>query len=500
VSAASARPAPEAGPALGTPAPKAAPMQTVFVAVAQGFASRYLLRTDILRGLQEGGARIVVLTPNPDEEYLVREFAPLGVLLEPLRTERYARYANGRLYQVLRNLRWNAMNGRMDLHTVDVRYAVFRRQRRRDGFLRRAYNLAFDATVALLRRSRALRRGLQALENRLFTPTVHADLFERYRPSKLVVASLGVMQYDHLLMREAHAHGAKVVSVVLSWDNTSTKGMPGADADVVVAWTETMKEELIGYCDIPAPRVVVAGVAHFDAHFRREGLPSRHELFARFGLDPAKKLLFFALRSPNKFPWNPEIVERLVRALAEGRFAQPCQLLVRLHPLNFNVRDGRYRYEQDTAAHMALRRKYPDVLYDVPSTLSTRLAMDMPTQEMTKLGSILAHADVLLSFFSTMMLEASIFDLPMVNVCFYTHNEHLAKDDFTVVDFPHIRRVAGTGGMRSAFNEDELVRHVNTYLRDRSTDTEGRRRIREQECGPFPGEAGRRVARTILET
>jgi len=474
--------------------------RTVFVAVGQGFASRYLLRTDILRGLLESGARVVILTPNPDEEYLAQEFRGQDVVLEPLRDAEYARYAGRRLPQLLRNLRWYAMNGAMDLHTVDVRYAVFRRQRRGQGALRKAYNRAFDAGVALLRRSRRLRRGLLALETALYTPAVHADLFARYRPSQLVVASVGVLQYDHLLMREARARGVKVVSVVLSWDNPSTKGMPGASPDAVVAWTDTMKDELVRYCDIPGPRVHVGGVAHFDAHFRREGVASRAELFQRFGLDPGRKLLFFALRSPNKYPWNPEIVERLARAIAEERFQRPCQLLVRLHPLNFSVREGRYRYEKDTAAHLALRDRYPHVRYDVPETLSTRLPVDMPAEEMAKLTSILAHADVLLSFFSTMMLEASIFDLPMVNVCLYTHNEHLAKDDFTVVDFPHIRRVAATNGMRSAFDEDELVRHVNTYLADRTTDQEGRRRLREQECGPFPGAAGRRIARMILET
>jgi hypothetical protein len=492
---------PRAAAAGSAPAAAAAPSgPTVFVAVGQGFASRYLLRTDILRGLLEANARVVVLAPNPDEEYLAQELRGHGVVLERLRATEYARYAGGRLPQLLRNLRWYAMNGAMDLHTVDVRYGVFRRQRRAGGLRRRAYNLAFDTGVALLRRSRALRRALLSLETALYTPSVHADLFARYRPSKLVVASVGVLQYDHLLMREARAHGVKVVSVVLSWDNTSTKGMPGASADAVVAWTDTMKEELVGYCDIPAPRVLVGGVAHFDQHFRREGLASRAELFQRFGLDPDRKLLFFALRSPNKYPWNPEIVERLARAIADERFVRPCQLLVRLHPLNFSVRDGRYRYENDTAAHMALRDRYPHVRYDVPETLSTRLPMDMPAEEMAKLTSILAHSDVLLSFFSTMMLEASIFDLPMVNVCLYTHNEHLAKDDFTVVDFPHIRRVAATKGMRSAFDEDELVRHVNTYLSDRTTDQEGRRRLREQECGPFPGASGRRIARMILET
>jgi hypothetical protein len=493
-------PKPEAPIAVDPAGAALAPGSTVFVAVSQGFASRYLLRTDILPALQEVGARVVVLAPNPEEDYLVREFAPRGVILEPLRMGDYGRYAASRLYELLRNLRFNTLNGRMDLHTVNVRYGVFRRMRRRDGLLRRLYNLGFDASVWTLRRSRMLRRALKALETSLFTPHVHSDLFERYRPGRLVVASLGVLHYDHLLMREARAHGAQVVSVVLSWDNTTTKGMPGAEADRVVAWTETMKQELVGYSDVPAERVCVGGVAHFDCHFRRDGLMSRDELFQRFGLDPARRLLFFAMRSPNKYPWNPEIVERLARAIAEERFAQPCQVLVRLHPVNFTIRDGRYRYERDTAAHLALRDRHPHVRYDIPTTLSTRLVMDMPPDEMRKLTSMLAHADVLLSFFSTMMLEASIFDLPMVNVCLYTHNQHLAKDDMTVVDFPHIRRVAATGGMRTAFDEDELIGHVNTYLLDRSVDAEGRRRIREQECGPFPGAAGRRIARLILES
>ena len=60
---------------------------TVFLVAHMGFAARYLLRTDIFSTLKAAGVRIVILTPNAGEQYMVDEFANANVVLEPLRVD-----------------------------------------------------------------------------------------------------------------------------------------------------------------------------------------------------------------------------------------------------------------------------------------------------------------------------------------------------------------------------------------------------------------------------
>jgi hypothetical protein len=473
--------------------------QTIFIAVDQGFAARYLLRTDIFRVLKNFCTRIVILSPNADEDYFSREFSNNNVSVETIRIEAYQKYARSRLQTFLRYVRWYVMNNKMDLHTIDMRYNIHRKTRQHETIIQGLYYFLLDILVNLLRRSKRLRRLEIQTETKMFTPKTHGDLFEKYRPDKMIVTSLGYFGFDHYLMREARKHGVKVISVILSWDNTTSKGMPGATADHVIAWTENMKNELAGYSDIDPHIIFVGGIAHFDHHYRKENHWTKEKLYSHFGLNPERKLLFFALRSPNNYPWNPDIVEFLAKAIKEDRFIYPCQILVRLHPLNFRVQNEELRFEEDTTRHLSLRDKYKNLFYDIPEILSKKLPIDMPISEMEKLSAILNHSDVMLTFFSTMMLEASIFNLPIINVALYAHHRSLEINDLQVTESPHIKRVIKTGGVRTVYRKEELIETINMYLKDREIDSFGRTTLKEQECSINPGIAGDTIGKYILE-
>ncbi len=473
--------------------------QTIFIAVNQGFASRYLLRTDIFGELKKSGARLVILSPNGDEDYFKKEFEDETVTVERMEVEAYEAYNANRVQRFLRNVRLHTTNGATDTHTVDMRYNILRTNRPNSTLFRKLHNVAFDALVFVLRRSRLLRRLEISVESRLFTPSVHRYLFEKYRPDKLLITSLGIFGFDHFLIREAKSHGAKVIAVILSWDNTSSKGMGGAHADHAVAWSETMRRELITYYDFDAANIFVGGVAHFDYHFRAQDTWPKEKLCQRFGLDPERRIIFYALKSPNKYPWNPDIVEMLAKAAEEDRFVRPCQILVRPHPIAYKTVDGKYRFGEEIERHRQVEAKYRHVAYDYPEILSRRLPFDMPKSEMVKVSSILKHSDVMLSYFSTMMLEGSIFDLPSVNVALHSHTNQLEQADLQIVDAPHIKRIIETGGVRSARTYEELVDTVNLYLSDRNLDCMGREIIRDREAGVNAGQAGKAIGQHIIE-
>lgn len=486
--------------------------KTILIALNHGIAVMDVLHTDIFRELQKSGVKIVLLAPNGDDETFQSCFGSENVYFERLEFEKYKNYLNrSRLQKTLKVIRWFTLNGRYDISSISNWYEnVYKKERRSDTFLHRWRNLIEDTLIYLLRSSRILRRLLVRLESWLFTPSFHNEIFLRYKPDCVLVTSLGFFDFDQYIMREAKRHKSKVISMVLSWDNTSTRGMGGSIPDRVIAWTDIMKKELIELHDIEPEKIFVGGVAKFDHYYQKDISYTREDFLKRFNLSPKRKLIFFATKSPTLYPWNLKIVETISNAIEDDRFAYPCQLLVRLHPIHFRGKGGKLRFNRLFDMYDEISRKNRHIVFNIPRMHSERIAFDMSRDELLDLTSILHNADVMVNVFSTMNIEASIFDLPILNVCF-DGGDGCDEENLSVVGIKtlvsvkidemqsHNQRIIETGGIRLAYNEEELIGFINRYLEDPGLDREGRMRIVEQECGSHRGEAGRRIAENILE-
>jgi len=478
--------------------------QRIFLAVHQGFQARYLLRTDILTELKKRLERIVILTPNADEDYFKREFEKDNVVVERFEMEKCEAYLNGskgqRFFILIRSF---VLNGKYDIKTVDDHYRLFLRENAPKTWRGRVRSRQIHVLVKLLRASKILRRLCLALENRLFVPDIHGALFAKYRPDMIVTTSLGNIGggFDLFIMREAKRHGAKVVPIILSWDNTTGKGLGGVIPDHTIVWTEIMKDELVRYHDIPPGRITVGGIAHFDIYYKPEMFLSKERLFALLKLNPNRKLIFLATKSPTSYPWNADIVRLIAEAIRDGRIGPPAQLLVRLHPLHYVVKKSKAReHEYLFDEFTRLENDHPLVRIDRPEILSDRLTMDMPESEQVKLASILKHTDVLVNMFSTVNIEAAILDVPLVNVVFEGDPERRKKLRQSIdIDLhqTHNQRIVASGATRLCSTPEEMIAAINAYLKDRSLDKKKREALVEQEAGPHKGTAGKNIAAVL---
>lgn len=471
--------------------------KTVFLVIPQGFASRYLLRTDIFRVLKASGVCIVIVTPNPDELYFRQEFEDDNVFIEKFEhTEYDTFYSPSRPQQFLQFVSLLTLNSAGDLAAIRRREA--RERAKLTGWKGQVWWWGARPIIWLLRNNRVLRRLLIRSESRFFVPDSHRKLFLQYQPDLVVVTSLGFWRHDAYMMREAQRHSVEVMSVILSWDNPSTKGMASATADHVIAWTENMKQELVEYHDVEPDTIFVGGVAHFDTHFSKRSPIARPELFEQTRLDPHRKLILFGTASPTVYSdLNLSVIEAIGQAIQENRLAHPCQLLVRLHPIYLGR--GITRADESRVEQLRnLASKFPYVFLDIPEARSQQLGFDMPSSDMHRLRAMLENADVMVNVYSTLMLEACIFDLPIVNAGFDTFNEKLQGKNSCVERYPHLRRVLSTGCARTAHNEEELIELINTYLNCPTLDSEGRALVVTNECGSNQGTAGSAIARYIL--
>ena len=272
---------------------------TIFLAAEEGFQARYLLRTDIFTTLKQKGARIVVLVPNSHEGYMAEEFADINVFPEYLDVPGYYAYRdNSRLQRYLQMMRWQALPAQDDLVYLNEKTQDYRS----DG-VHPLVKGATDFGSAILRRSAPLRKLLQQMEIRTFRATqVHGELFDRWQPDLVVTCCLGYQPCESYLLREARSRRIRTAAVLSGWDRSIGKGMAGASPDVTVVWSPTMRDEVVGYQAFPPEQVHVSGVAIFDLYWSKERLHSQEELFTRFGLDPARKLILFGAKSPRSYP------------------------------------------------------------------------------------------------------------------------------------------------------------------------------------------------------
>ncbi|MBL7070836.1 MAG: hypothetical protein ISS26_01525 [Candidatus Omnitrophica bacterium] len=471
--------------------------KTILIALNHGISVRNILQTDIFRILQKSGIKIVILTPNAENESFRRMYKSDNVYFEKLNWDKYdAYFRRSRLQPRLKCVRWFTLNGRYDLTTISDWYEkVHKKQRNSSTARHKIVNLVEDSLIRLLRSSSILRKIFIRLESLFFSPPYHRDIFLRHKPDWVLVTSLGFFDYDQYIMREAKKHGAKLISYILSWDNTSTRGIGAEFPDEVIAWTDIMKKELIQLHDIKPEKIFVGGVAHYDHYYHRESIYERRDFLSRFNLSEGRKLIFFATKSPTGFPWNPDIVEIIAEAIQNDVFAYPCQLLIRLHPIHFRRAGGELRFKDFFDRYDKISRRYKHVSFNIPHIRSKEIAFDLPKSELYDVASLLHYSDVMLNVFSTMNLEASIFDTPIINVCFEgeragqygnTPRVNINIDEMQT----HNQRIVKTGGIRLARSKRELVDLINMYLKNPEMDMEGRAKIVRDECGPNQGRAG----------
>lgn len=478
----------------------------IFIYVNQGFTARYLLRSGILKTLRKSAAEVVILSHNGDEKTFKDAYESDNVQVEKFKNESYENYLkNSKVQRLLINLRAYVLNGKYDTRTADDFRKIFLVQNgwgKGDGFKGRLIGFLWETVSRILKRSKTLRQALISFESRFFCPRFHSELFKKYSPDLVVVSALCGFKYNELFAREVHRCGMLVCCVVLSWDNTSGMGMPGYDPDYVIAWTENMKKELIELNDIDRGKIITGGVAHFDSYYKNNSTLGKEECYQELGLDPGRKTIFYATKSPKRFPWGPELVADLAQAIKAGKIKYSPQILVRIHPLHYRSLNGRLIFQNILDQYESVAKTYPSVVLNIPETVSRRMDFDLSDSETMLVSSILKHSDVMLNMFSTMVIEASIFDLPSVNVCI----REKCKADFgrsrqdIIIDYvqTHNQRVIQTGGVKTVFKMDELYDAVNLYLDAPEIDAAGRELIVKNEAGPFRGNAGETIAKHIL--
>lgn len=351
-----------------------------------------------------------------------------------------------------------------------------------------------------LRASHVARRMLVNLQKGLRPrPGLYLDLFDKYSPS-LVIASTPGWRLDRYLLREAEQHGIPTMTVIVGWDNPSSYAIPGADVQWATCWSEVQRQELVLGSDWRTDCVNVGGMPSYDGYLRKSWQMGRADYFRHHGLDPTRKLISYASSFVHFAPNYPN-VEALARLVSAGALCEPAQLLVRLHPSHFQARPPIFAEERRRIEE--LQKKFAHVHVVQPIPLGGSLGY-YSGEDMDEKSSMMAHSDVMVTVYSTMLVETAIHDTPLVAAVIDTPGGWNVPKKYSlslksIGNWPTHKRFREAKAGRVATDEAQLREALNLYLSAPHLDEAERRAFVAQEITYTDGSAGKRTAEYILQ-
>ena len=332
-------------------------------------------------------------------------------------------------------------------------------------------------------------RGWYDVSDRLVRDPAIEAIFAKHRPAVAVAATPGLILSEIPVLRTARRRGVRTMAVDLSWDNLTNRFFPPRQVDRLVLWNRTMRDEAHELHAYDLERIAVAGAPQFDSYFA-EARSSRAAFCARVGLDPARRIITLATIPASKFAHHGFVIDRLIEAIASGAIREPASLLVRLHP-----RDDARPYETYAGRpHVVVEKAFRQTT----ARSGDGMDVDFMSENTRHLADTLFHSEVVLNVASTIAIEASIFDTPIINIGF----DGQPGSNRALMDWhygsTHFQKVVRSGGVRVAQSAAEMVELIDAYLADPTIDSAGRRRIVAEQCEFVDGRSAERVAAEIV--
>ena len=468
--------------------------KTVFISADHGLAIVYFLQSDVVKTMIEGGVRVVLLTDAILKEQIEARFGQDGLIVEDLRIKEARDYFNSYKPSMqfwLDFLRRAGASHKINL--VPVENYIEQVQVEATG-KRKLLMPVMKLAVTVMHYSKLARKLMQRMQ-RQFVPHLYDDLFEKYAP-EMVVASTPGWRFDKYLLREAAARGITTTTVIVGWDNSCSYNLSGADMDYATCWSELQKQELVLGSDWDPEKVNIGGIPSYDGYFLNEWVMPKEDYFELHGLDSTRKLISYA-SSFVSFSPNIQNIEALAELVNEDALAEPSQLLVRLHPNHF-MNKGRFAAEREAVREMV--KTMPHVHLVEPVALGGELG-HYSGEDMPEKTSMMAHSDVFVTVYSTMVVETAIHRTPIIAECIdhevgWTENFYLPLSEIS--DWETHRRFIEAKAGTVVLDKESLKDALNLYLQNPTHDAAAQEKFIEDECTFTDGSAGRRTGEYLL--
>jgi CDP-glycerol glycerophosphotransferase (TagB/SpsB family) len=150
-----------------------------------------------------------------------------------------------------------------------------------------------------------------------------------------------------------------------------------------------------------------------------------------------------------------------------------------------------------------LREKYPFIKWNYPEwNLARDLHPELWTQriptfrDINTLKHLLKYADLVINVLSTITLDASIFDKPVINPVFGNDDNKMFNDQ-KFLNYKHLKDMLDTNCSSVVKNEVEYLQAILTYLNNPELNQIGRKKLVELEVGVDLTKTSSKMVKTL---
>lgn len=315
-------------------------------------------------------------------------------------------------------------------------------------------------------------------------------LLDEFEPDLVFCANLS-NYFDDSIVNAAARKNLPCQYMVLSWDHLSSKVVLRSWFDAIYVWNKVTREEILGLdYGYNEAQIIVAGIPQYDIYLDAPTL-SRGDWCSQYGLDPSRKTILFSTMPQIRHDQQHIIIESIMDMLSKHPvYCETVQMLIKCHPFdNALVYDSlveKYR-------HLSIRKS------SLPEGKS-QSDWQPSSDELTVSRDCLYFCDVNINIFSTVTIEASMFDKPIVHVGFDPHPVENRIPCIEYYSFEHFIPVMSFNASILAKSFAELYEALEISLENPGFKREARRRLAENYAPRFDCRASEKLAKSIIES
>lgn len=318
---------------------------------------------------------------------------------------------------------------------------------------------------------------------KIYPQNLFIHLFEKYHPDLVFVPNL-YGNFDTRFLAEAKKAGIKTMGMGANWDHFDKYFLP-FKPDTLLIQSNQMKRFAVKHQRYDPATIQMTGYPYFDFIVKKGSAMPREEVLRHLGLPTDARYLVYASGSAYCRD-EPEIVEEILKWIDEGKIDKNLYMVIRpyagVRPADRDVDEEKFgRFKHHPRVRIFKGAFWGD-------RTKSHLSMN-----------ILHKAEVVLVVYSTMTVEAASLGRPVIAPTFDGWQNRPFNTSIRRFEIrEHFADILQSGGLRQAYNFQELLQHIRAYLEDPSLDREGRIALCREVCHTLDGKSSERVFNQII--
>lgn len=455
--------------------------KTLLSVVENGFVARSFFHSDFLPLIKQSFKSVVVLAPLGKLEEYRAAYQKDNIIIEPMLEEKNS-IIKKLLFKFLKNSIKTRSNRLMLMNILFKRNG--RPELKLDWLLFIPFYISW-----YLSGFKFWRKFLRKLFSLTKPDKKVLEILKKYQPDVIFArySSIGLINYNIKLFQAARAVGIKTVANIFSWDNLYTKVFVAQDIDYLTVGTAIVKKEAMRLADVAENKLQVLGLPQFDFYFKPELILERQEFLESIGADPAKRLVIFAIGTNDaRHLINQEHFLKLFSNLAKEL---GLQFYVRSHP------------KAKTSDYLIGKFKNdPGIIFENREGYKTGADFSFKQGDEQLLVNLFKHSNLVITFYSTILIEACIFDKPVINI---NYSAGMRNGYFSRIkrykEYEHIDQILKNNSAKWVNNDQQTIASIKEYLENPAKDSIGRKKTVEEQVFFTDGDSARRVVNFLVE-